>query len=200
MFKISKNEPDFFRKIKKKVSRPGTSDSWEESTIISLQLKQHILKNEQHSICAYCETKLKENNSHIDHFRTRHQFPEKTWDYNNLLVSCNDESICAKNKDKKIKSKSIYDNIINPTIENPNDFIDYLTSGDIVAIDENKKAKNTIDIFQLCALNKRRERIAKTLYGLDISLKELHDSFENEFKSFIEIVFKKIKQKELISP
>ena len=155
------------------------------------------MKNEQHSICAYCETKLNEANSHIDHFKTRNKFPEETWDYNNLLVSCNNELRCAKHKDKQIKSKSIYDNIINPTRENPNDFIDYLASGDIVAINESEKARCTIDIFQLESLNTRRKRIVTTLHQLDyLSLDDMHSLFKNEFKSFIEIVFKKIKQQE----
>jgi uncharacterized protein (TIGR02646 family) len=201
MFKIDKNEPDFFKKAKSKVKKPKISNAWSSSEIENIRpkLRGYILLEEQNLLCAYCEKEIDDNprNSNIDHFRLKagHLFPEKTLDYNNLLVSCNTEGRCSKYKDKHIKSKKDYDNIINPVIENPNDFFDYLITGEIVA--KNQKAKFTINIFQLDnqALIRQRKDIADTLEHIDLSLEEIYNEFGNEFHSFIRAIYPKLKQK-----
>jgi len=206
MFKIIKDEPDFFTKAKLKVDNPKVSDAWSDKKIndIRPKLREYILLEEQNLLCAYCERTIDDNprNSNIDHFRLKagHLFPEKTLDYNNLLVSCNTSGRCSDYKDKHISSKDSYDNIVNPITENPDDFFDYLITGVIVAIDNNPKAEFTIDIFQLGRnrndpLSRQRKEIADTLEHIkNLSLDEIYDIFDNEFYSFIKNIYKKLKE------
>jgi len=202
MFKIVKNEPKYFSVAKSKVKLPKIKGAWENSIIskIRSKLRADILLDEQNLLCIYCEKEIDDNpkNSNIDHFKTRNLFPQETLNYQNLLVSCNSNGRCSNYKDTHIKSKSDYDNIINPITENPTDFFDYLITGEIVAIDRNLKAEFTIDIFQLGRkhdepLSRQRNELAKTLkYHTNLSLDEIYDIFGNEFHSFINNIYKKL--------
>lgn len=206
MFKITKNEPDFFTKAKSKVKMPKVSSAWKDKEIETIrpQLREYILLEEQNLLCAYCEKKIDDNpnNSNIDHFKLKagHLFPEQTLDYENLLVSCNTSGRCSSYKDKHIKSKDEYDEIVNPITENPDDFFDYLITGQIIAINNNPKAEFTIDIFQLGRnrdepLSRQRKEIADTLERIkNLSLDEVYDIFDNEFYSFIKNIYKKLEE------
>ena len=204
MFKIDKDEPNFFKKAKSKVKKPKISSAWSSLEIENIRpkLREYILLEEQNLLCAYCEREIDDNpeNSNIDHFRLKagHLFPEKTLDYNNMLVSCNTEGRCSKYKDKHIKLKDEYNNIINPITENPDDFFDYLLTGKIIAIDKNPKAEFTMNIFQLNhqALIRQRKDIADTLEHMDLSLEEIYNEFGNEFHSFIKAIYLKLKKEE----
>ena len=208
MFKIIKNEPVFFTEAKSKVKLPKISSAWDSEEIkdIRPQLREHILLEEQNLLCAYCEKAIDDNpkNSNIDHFRLKagHLYPEKTLDYSNLLVSCNTKGRCSNYKDKHIKSKDDYDNIVNPTIENPDDFFDYLITGRIVAIDKNPKAEFTIDIFQLGrnrddSLSRQRRQLVYSLKQYsNLALNEIYDLLGYEFCSFVKVVYPKLNQKE----
>lgn len=56
------------------------------------ELKKHILKEEQYNLCCYCESKLNNDlsNSHLEHILPKSiaKYRTKTFDYNNLVVSC----------------------------------------------------------------------------------------------------------------
>lgn len=56
-------------------------------------LRKYILKHEQNNLCIYCESKISSNNnsSHIEHIRPKalNRYPELTFEYTNLVVSCN---------------------------------------------------------------------------------------------------------------
>lgn len=206
MFKISKNEPLFFSVAKSKVSLPLVSSAWESTEIESIRpkLREYILLNEQNLLCVYCEKEIDDNpkNSNIDHFRLKagHLFPERTLDYKNLVVSCNTKGRCSNYKDKHIKSKSDYDNIVNPIDENPNDYFDYLPTGEIVALKNNAKAEFTIDIFNLGrhegdSLSQTRKQITESLrYCNNLSLDEIYNEFGNEYYSFIKIIYNKLQE------
>jgi uncharacterized protein (TIGR02646 family) len=206
MFKITKNEPDFFKKAKSKVELPKVSNAWSNKEIEAIRpkLREYILLEEQNLLCAYCERTIDDTpkNSNIDHFRLKagHLFPEKTLDYTNLVVSCNTNGRCSSYKDTHIKSKKDYDNIVNPIIENPDDFFDYLITGKIIAIDNNPKAEFTIDIFQLGrdrddSLSNQRRRIAESLkYITNLTLDEVYAELGNEFYSFVKNIYKKLKE------
>ena len=80
-----------------------------------------------------------------------------------MLVSCNSENYGAKYKDKKVKDKKDYNFLINPTIENPSDYLTYSLTGEIQSIDNNEKGKHTIEYFNLNerSLIERRKSITK---------------------------------------
>lgn len=200
MFQIYKKEPLFFIKAKRKVVLPLVSGAWNSDEIRKIRplLREHILLKEQNLLCAYCEKEIDDNpiNSNIDHFKTRNLFPQKTLDYDNLFVSCNTRGRCSSYKDDNVKYQGQYDNIVNPVIENPDDFFDYLLTGEIVP--KNDKAKFTIEIFYLkhTSLVEERLQIAEALkYSCnDLSLDEIYEIFGNEFFSFIKNVYPKLKE------
>ena len=174
-----KDEPEYFTKAKKKVALPKIKDAWADDEIndIRFKLREDILKNEQNGVCAYCEQSITADKelSNIDHFRTRNLFPELTLEYDNLFVSCNGNGRCADYKDNySIKSKGIYDEIINPVDDNPEDFFDFLSTGEILS--NNKKAEKTIEVFNLnhTSLKEQRKGVIITLKGLkNMTLEEV---------------------------
>jgi uncharacterized protein (TIGR02646 family) len=198
MRQITKNEPSYFTTAKNKVKFPKTKEAWADEHIskIRFKLRSDILLEEQMLLCAYCEKEIDENpkNSNIDHFKTRNLFPELTLEYSNLLVSCNTEGRCSNFKDTHIKNREEYKNIINPITENPNNFFDYLTTGEIIA--KNKKGQFTIDTFNLkdTSLTESHLQIVKSLEYLDnLSLDDIYNIFP-DYHSFIENIYHKIKE------
>ncbi len=118
MKKIDKSgAPKFFRDF----IRRNDPVNWDGIHEIKHGLREHILKREQGFKCAYCESAITSDNtkSHIDHFKRKHYFPKLTFDYNNLLVSCNNYNHCASVKDSKVKSKDYYKDLTNPVNDDP---------------------------------------------------------------------------------
>ncbi len=198
MRQITKNEPSYFTIAKTKVKFPKIKEAWANEYIskIRFKLRSDMLLEEQMLLCAYCEKEIDENpkNSNIDHFKTRNLFPELTLEYSNLLVSCNTEERCSSFKDTHIKSREEYKNIVNPVVENPNDFFDYLPTGEIIA--KNKKGQFTIDIFNLkdIALTQCHLQIVRSLECLDsLLLDDIYDIFP-DYHSFIENIYPKLKE------
>lgn len=188
MKKINKTEPKFFTNFihkKKPVNWNGINE-------IRADLRIYILEAEQNFQCAYCESAISSDssNSHIDHFKRKHFYPELTFDYNNLLVSCNNSDHCASSKDSKVKSGDIYDNIINPVLEEPAMFFEYYANGKLHSM--NEKAKFTEEIFNLNhpALKQQRNNIAWAVNGYreTLGLEEVIEEI-NEFESFIRFIW-----------
>lgn len=155
---VKEKVPDFFYKFVEH-KKPQT---WDETSPIRQELRTHIL-TEQGNCCAYTEVRLNgETNCHIDHYQTRNLFPEKTFDYYNMLVSCNAENYGAKFKDKQITSKSDYDDLINPVEDTPSDYIEFTFTGDILPVNDSSKGEKTITVFNLNekSLLERRKTIA----------------------------------------
>jgi uncharacterized protein (TIGR02646 family) len=49
------------------------------------------LMAEQGALCCYCERRLIESDSHIEHFKPQESFKDETLEYGNLLCSCQQE-------------------------------------------------------------------------------------------------------------
>jgi len=202
MFQVIKNEPKYFEKARKKVKLPKVKSAWEDKNISSIRkdLRKSILE-EQYSLCIYCEKKISSDKkySNIDHFKTRNIFPEKSLSYDNLLVSCNTHNRCSSLKDSKkqsiVKTKDDYLKIVDVVVENPDDFFDYLITGEIIAL--NPKGQFTIDTFNLndSSLIERRLLIFQSLkYFGNLSLAEIYESFGYNYKSFIKSIYPKLKE------
>lgn len=165
MKKIEKGEaPTFFTSFIKK-ERPKV---WNDIAPIRSELREHILKEEQQGCCAYTEIRICNNNDcHIDHFRTRNLFPDKTFEYRNLLVSCNSEDYGAKYKDKQVKGKADYEGLLNPVDDKPAEYLEYTFTGEILPVEGNERGAKTIDYFNLnqrCLVNHRKQAIHSLLY------------------------------------
>ena len=131
--------------------------------------------------CAYCERKLHDVSSdeedqwdgHIEHFRKKSPlfFPELTFAWENLFYSCSTGSTCGRHKDHYIdqpERKDLFDLLIDPCKDNPEDFLAFDDRGRIFArsglSEENKKrADFTIKAFHLDdpALTQKRKECQK---------------------------------------
>ena len=176
MFQIYKIEPTFFIESKKLVKLPFISSAWNEigktKTNFKSELREYILLEEQGLRCAYCEQEIESDgdSSNTDHFKTRSLFPKETLNYNNLLVSCKSKVHCENIKDNFGLISADYKKIINPVIENPDEFFEYGINGTIIIKDkliqiDKDKAKFTIEVFKLDnkSLEIDRQKIGNSL-------------------------------------
>lgn len=159
---IQKIEPDFFEEdVKDLREQLINSVSSQKNTFWNKytkkkELKKHILENEQFYLCGYCESKVDLNNSHIEHIEPKsNNYDKLTFNYSNLLVSCNgqctlgkdNQETCGHKKDNNFNEKLF----LNPNIKkNIRDNFKYTNIGEItVSHKKNKKAKYTIDLLNL---------------------------------------------------
>lgn len=145
--------------------------------VIRTNARKYILEKEQGNQCAYTELPIEyeKNNSHIEHLRRKDTafFPELTFEWSNLFVSCNSSDFGGKYKDETyLKGKTKTDNelIINPAIENPIDFFELKSWGEIsvrTELQENtkRKAEETIKAFNLNhnSLKERRKEMMQSI-------------------------------------
>jgi len=172
--------------------------------VIRITTRKYILENEQFNQCAYTELplKYKNNNSHIEHLKRKDSafFPELTFEWSNLFVSCNFDDFGGKYKDMTyLKGKSRKDNelILNVSLENPSAFFDLKEYGELTIkeglnANEKMKAKITIDAFNLNhpSLTSRRRDTMRSVteyknggLGNEMIIEFLS---ENGFKSVVE--------------
>ena len=171
MLKIVKQQPDNFDLLIK--NKKVWSDLKDKAIL------NNSLPDEQENMCVYCETKL--NKYHIDHFYKRDLFPNKTFDYENLYLSCDNENNCAKYKDKFGLQKYKFELMFNPINIKLGEFY-YSYMGDIIG--KSKKARYTIKVFNLNSkkLVEQRKRIILSLkdFGeLNIDLFDVFKEFKN---------------------
>ncbi|MBE6322046.1 MAG: TIGR02646 family protein [Bacteroidales bacterium] len=179
---------------------------WEQLPAkISAESRLHILCNEQDCICGYSEIPLEEDSSssHIDHYYKRSLFPEKTFDWNNLIVSTTDEDFGGKHKDNKYKIKAKdYQLIFNPVVEDMSQYIEFLGNGEIVPLKGMpdiiiNKVKKTVEVFNLnCrSLKNRRKYLMSQLESCkDLPKDDIKEAFAaNGFVSVLNWFLKVIK-------
>jgi uncharacterized protein (TIGR02646 family) len=190
MKKIDKGKiPDFFSQYIKR-SKP---EQWNETASVRSDLRTYILK-EQGYCCAYTEIRLNDDNSHIDHYRTRNLFPRLTFEYTNLLVSCNSEQYGARYKDKLVKRQEEYKDLINPVEESSSGLMEFTFTGRVESIDNSCKGEQTIRFFNLNerSLVERRKTVIACLIGMKgLTEKEVVES-TGEFETMIRQLYNNI--------
>ncbi len=84
---IKGREPRPFAEWKEKASEEWRP-TWESLGGEPKKALKEALIAEQGGICCYCERRLAENDSHIEHFRPKCDLAVDPLDYSNLLCSC----------------------------------------------------------------------------------------------------------------
>jgi len=162
---IEKKKPNDFddeiKELKEEIKIVNNkSDVWDNKFKTKRKLKEYILENEQNYLCCYCEAKITLDNSHIEHIKPKYlDYENLTFDYNNLLVSCN--GICFNNENKPItcghkKGKKFDEKLfLNPVkIKNIREYFIYTDNGYIGASNLDKeKANYTMKILELNTFN-----------------------------------------------
>ena len=118
--------------------------------------RDHILLEEQNRLCGYTEIPIEDTaESHLDHYVKRDFLPNKTFDWNNLIASCNHDDFGAKHKDNTSKIKRMdYALIFNPVEDHVEQYFYYNEFGEIEAQPNlepavKEKVEKTIAIFNL---------------------------------------------------
>ncbi len=159
--------------------------------------------------CAYCESHIIHiDYGDIEHFRPKSKFPVFCFDWDNLLLSC---SICngVSNKSNKFPLESEGGFLINPVIENPNDFFRFEFDENtklFLLFPKDERAKTTINTIGL-----NREKLANIRTKELISIVELISKIEvtamilnelsecfsdkNQYYAFIKAIIEKVKSK-----
>ena len=189
--------------------RQNNPQNWNDlDGTVRTNTRKYLLEEEQGNQCAYTELPLeyKKNNSHIEHLKRKDSafFPNLTFEWSNLFVSCISSDFGGKYKDQVyLKGKTKADNalIINPSLENPADFFELKNWGEITIKgdlqgNEITKAEETIKAFNLNHNSLVKERIrmmrAVQMYneGGITEKEDILDFLANEgFKSVIESAF-----------
>lgn len=130
---------------------------------------KEALIQETHGKCMYCESYISAvTPEHIEHYRPKAIYPQKTFEWNNLGLSC---PWC------NIKKSNSFDEtcaIVNPYFENPDDF--FVSLGTLICHKpDNKRAELT---EYLLGLN-RPELIESRKHALD-NIRPLLDRYANE--------------------
>ena len=183
-----------------------TSKDW--GTLTKNQRKEIVkrLMLSQKSLCAYCECLIsdKEREHHIEHFKERHDAPNKIFDYTNLVLSCEGnnqpttkpESIssadlrksnisCGNGKEIGRHGNEIdYSLLLNPTTKGVAELFSYIDGvvepSKICTVEQAQQVEYTKKRLNLNSINlkdNRKELINQTielLVGLPESLQETY--------------------------
>lgn len=132
--------------------KASANDNWQPCYDNLSQLAKPAIVNalmkEQGYICCYCEQRLEENDSHIEHFRPQSDSSCDPLDFNNMLRSCQKETPkgnplhCGKLKDDWFDEESLM-SPLDPSCE---EHFSFNTDGKITpTIKTDTAAKKTIE-------------------------------------------------------
>jgi len=132
------------------------------------------LDDMQQQRCAYCESALRADKRHIEHFRQKGRDPKVTFLWSNLFGSCNRAENCGRYKDELPP----YDpaDLIKPDEEDPEHFFLFVSDGSVavragLTAKETRRAHETIRIFNLNGVLRAMRRSAIAPYidqGLEV--------------------------------
>jgi uncharacterized protein (TIGR02646 family) len=151
-----------------------------------------MLYDRQEHYCAYCECILEsKNKGHIEHLERRSDNPIRSFAWDNLFFSCNNADSCGKYKDET--HPKLYfrvDDIIDPSLEEPLDFLLYDMNGGVSARDEahQYRAEETIRIFNLN--NSPRLRGIRTRIAQVVAQFLASDPSEEKITEFLNVLGK----------
>lgn len=174
MKRIQKGEPleslvDFAKR--------NPSANWENLDYDVKQELRETLRQEQGHICCYCERQLMESKTHIEHLKPRDRFPQETFCYENLLLSCQDNRSCGIQKHGWHS-----DNMVTPLDCDCEDRFIFTGNGQILpAHKDDQNARETIDRLGLNSPKLKDSR--HVVYKMYQQIKET--SPPDEFDGFV---------------
>jgi len=139
------SEPADFTQWKKGES-PDWNPGWDDldGTAIKSTVKESLLR-EQGYVCCYCEQQVKKADSHIEHLESRHDFPQRSLDYTNLLACCTRAKHCGSRKGHRSLR-------VHPLLTDCREYFIFTGSGDVRPTDvpaRNEMAREAISILGL---------------------------------------------------
>jgi len=151
------------------------------------EIKEAVFSSSDNK-CCFCESKLEEINGYpeIEHFKPKSIYPVNCFEWENLMPICRNCNGSKKNHDP------ICEPIINPYIDNPEEFLEFKNLK-IRALNADLKGKKTIEVCNLNRLSLLEKRskllleLEKTLVDVErYSLEKVSDrSFLNKLNDFL---------------
>lgn len=180
MIDVENSPLAYFEDYKKKYKAKNYQDDCNDH-----ELKDEVRKDllcKQRNQCAYCERKIDNENSHIEHIEPRDKAHTLECEYSNMILSCNNNDSCGKYKDSKAWESSY----IHPVLHNPTDFFKFSLNGEVLSIDDQQGAVDTIEFLNLNSkkLLRLRKNIAFNIQGMGKieCIGQYFDEFENFVK------------------
>lgn len=130
-------------------------------------------------LCSYCESTIAgSTDGHIEHLHRKRDFPSRTFDWSNLFLCCQNAEHCGHFKDRNGRPKYNPDNLIRPDTENPDEYLQFFSSGEVLArsglsVDQKLKADATIDVLNLNHPSLKGRRSATAHSAKAFVIKEL---------------------------
>lgn len=155
-------------------------------------LRKFLYENQGH-YCAYCEVVIPSiTDGHIEHLERRCDNPARSFDWDNMFFSCCNQDSCGNYKDNaKPRIFFAVQDIIDPYIEDPQDYFAFDTEGNIfprvgLAVAQRKRAEETIRVFNLNKSSRLRNLRRKAAVSVDSFLQNNPTEEEiNNFFSFL---------------
>lgn len=163
-------------------------------------LKDYILKEEQSYLCIYCESKISNSSSHLEHIKPKHlDISNLTFNYHNIVVSCdgtchnsdadNTKYHCGHRKDR-VDTAFEETNFLNPvTILRIREYFQY--------------------DFDYCLISPSKKDVAKAQYmidtlhlndgGLPKAREKALEIFINKMTQISDIKIRKEKMKQVLN-
>ena len=146
-----------------------TTHTWDDVGPCRPAIRQ-ALEAIQGPRCAHCEGPLYDG-AHVEHFRRKNQahFPELTFEWTNLFLSCQSRDHCGHYKDRSSHAPYSPDVLIKPDDDEPHDFLYFYSSGEVrvrgkIGPEQVTRAKETIRVFCLdhpALTAERRKAVAR---------------------------------------
>lgn len=181
MLKVNKDEePDFLLEYKRKYSPKSWADYNKDG--IRSKIKENILVLEQEEYCPYCEKRIYDDEGHIEHIKPRDLYPKEFESYNNLIVSCDEKNSCGK-----YKRNNYSNNLINPVIDDPDEYFDYnIASGEIIPKNNDESSKEYIRaIYTIKTLNLNSYELKEARKALIDILNVYRENYD-EYNSYLQ--------------
>jgi uncharacterized protein (TIGR02646 family) len=141
-------------------------------------LKKYILTCEQNMLCIYCESKISisKESSHFEHIRpkAKNMYPELTFDYKNLAISCNGTCSNQENDNKKYNCGHVK--------EGQYDEEKFLHPFEVTDIAE--YFKYDFDDFKIYPTDKNKEKAKYMIDTLNLNSSTLVVTRRNDYKKF----------------
>ena len=139
-------------------------------------MKSHILEKEQAGLCIYCESKVKENGSHLEHLKPKSasKYPELTFIYSNITVSCDGNNHTPEYDNSRESCGHIKDDEYNDTL-----FLDPTLTQDI-----REYFKYDYDDYKIYSTDKSPDKANYMITTLKLNEGELPTARKNVLKAF----------------
>ena len=122
------------------------------------------LEREQKGVCCYCCKSLSNSHTTIEHLRSRQNYPNERFDYNNLLLSCTTKDQCDK-------AKGNTDLELTPLMEECDTEIQLNLAGELDS--STKRGQSAINLLnlnsrQMCQYRKNLFSMLGEVFGHDL--------------------------------